>query len=56
MSDRPTDAVPPQEALFDPLTPGFSADPHPLFRRMREHARFIGHPADSGLSHATTTL
>src|SRR6202158_6061977 len=38
MSDRPTDALTPrEEALFDPLTPGFSADPHPVFRRMREH-------------------
>jgi cytochrome P450 len=38
MSDRPTAAVSCQEeALFDPLAPGFSTDPHPVFRRVREH-------------------
>jgi hypothetical protein len=56
MSDRLTDAVSPQEeALFDPrrvsariLTRSSGA--------CVNATRFIGHPADSGLSHATTTF
>jgi cytochrome P450 StaP len=37
VSDPPTHgALPQEEALFDPLAPGFSADPHPILRRVRE--------------------
>jgi cytochrome P450 len=37
MSDRTAHgALPREEALFDPLAAGFSADPYPTFRRIRE--------------------